>query len=386
MTPVLAGFPFPNEMEPQRVKTLHWTNPKGMTWDDWLQAIMKKQGYITMFGSPTSNLFNGAAWWDQSGFVHVPPVYVGYSNYRHAYIKASQQQGYCLQGKMCHQHMFDYTKQMWDIYWDVPKMCYIHFHEGHDLQQTAGVMDNEIPGYIDDIMSDNNTIVFFMSDHGAGPIHNRPFLNIIVPIWWMEENRLEEILYGNQEQLFSGYDLHKTLKHAISMPNLPEVPAAWANYYPSISLFEKLLPVNRTCLVARIPPNHCFCEPWREPSEIRKKLTDPSYNWLVDVMMDAINTEPGIQQKLCPEFTMDTIDMIAWKEPKEETGVRYWMIELTMKEGNPPNRYVMSLQELIGNTNGFNILSLKQITRYFKYEKCTPRGASPEFCVCKDDG
>src|SRR5258708_7727954 len=98
-------------------------------------------------------------------------------------------------------------------------------------------------------------------------------------------------------------------------------------------------------------------------------------------MMSAINEESGIKQKLCPEFTLKSIDLIAWKDPWEEKGIRYWMVELTMEEGHPPNRYVMSLKEILDmqlpEHRNHNILSLKQITRYFKYEKCTPSGASP---------
>jgi hypothetical protein len=199
-----------------------------------------------MFGSPTSNMWMGTAWWDRSGFTHVPPVYVELSNYRHTFIRAAAREGYCLQGVMAHEHIFKYTADLFRVYPDVPKYSYVHFHEGHDLQQTAGVLDESIPRFIEQIMSmDNNTVIYFMSDHGAGFVHNRPFLNIILPIDWMEEHNLEEILYNNQEQLFSAYDLHKTLKHTVTMPDLPPVPEVWSNHYPSISLFESIIPANR---------------------------------------------------------------------------------------------------------------------------------------------
>jgi hypothetical protein len=288
---------------------------------------------------------------------------------------------------MCHQVLFDYTLKMWDMYSDVPKLAYGHFHEGHDLQQTVGVMDKQIPGYIKDIMKDNNTIVYFMSDHGANSIHNRPFLNIIVPVWWMKENNLEDILFNNQEALFSAYDLHKTLKHSVSMPDPPQdLPDIWSKYEPSISLFESIIPANRTCIPARIPPNHCFCEPWKEPWEVKKKITDSDYQWLTDLCMKAINSESGIESGLCPKFTFKSVDLVAWKDPAEEKNIRYWMLEITTNEGNP-NRYVMSVREnlLSSQHQDAVIQSLKQITRYFKYERCTPRGASPEFCVCSDE-
>ena len=59
MTPVLSGKPFPGEMEAGRVKTLHWVNPPGVEPGDWLQNWLMERGYITMFGSPTSNLWMG---------------------------------------------------------------------------------------------------------------------------------------------------------------------------------------------------------------------------------------------------------------------------------------------------------------------------------------
>jgi len=222
-----------------------------------------------------------------------------------------------------------------------------------------------------------------MSDHGANSIHNRPFLNFIVPTWWMDKYELENILFNNQEALFSAYDLHKTLKHAATLPEDPEVPPEWSNYHPSISLFESIIPINRTCLTSRIPPNHCFCEPWKEPWEINKKITDKEYDWLTKMMVKAINAEPGIVAGLCPPFTFKAIDQVAWKDPKEEPNTRYWNVEITMKEGHP-HRYTISVKEnlRVPNHQDVQILSLKQITRYVGYEGCTPRGASPEFCVC----
>jgi len=99
-------------------------------------------------------------------------------------------------------------------------------------------------------------------------------------------------------------------------------------------------------------------------------------------MMNAINVEPGIKAGLCPRFSFTSVDLIAWKDPKEEIGVRYWMVEITMKEGHP-HRYVMNYKENIQNNNhGGSILSLKQIARYHMYQPCTPQGASPEFCIC----
>ena len=142
----------------------------------------------------------------------------------------------------------------------------------------------------------------------------------------------------------------------------------------------------RTCITARIPPNHCFCEPWREPWEVKKKKDDPEYAWLVDVMMKSINNDNGIREGLCPSFHFQNVDLLAWKIPKEESNVRYWMLEASMKEGHP-HKYTMSLKEYLNapNHKNYQILMLKQITRYYMYEKCTPKGASPEFCICKND-
>jgi len=184
-----------------------------------------------------------------------------------------------------------------------------------------------------------------------------------------------------RKKLFGAYDLHKTLKHIVTIPQPPKVPANWVNFYPSLSLFEKI-PEERTCITARIPPNHCFCEPWKEPWEESRTMNDPQYSWLVNKMMDFINNEAGILARLCPQFTFDTVDLVAWKEPTEEPGKRYWMVEVTMKEGHP-NRYVMNLEQPDKLTDDGKIISVKQITRYWMYQKCAPRGASPEFCVCK---
>jgi len=116
--------------------------------------------------------------------------------------------------------------------------------------------------------------------------------------------------------------------------------------------------------------------------KLEKKPTDPAYYWLKEIMMKAIAEEPGIKSGLCPPFTFSSVDLVAWKDPKEEPGIRYWMIEITMKEGHP-HRYVMNYRQVADTPDHKgSILSLKQITRYFMYQSCTPQGASPEFCIC----
>jgi len=82
-------------------------------------------------------------------------------------------------------------------------------------------------------------------------------------------------------------------------------------------------------------------------------------------------------------FHKKSVDLVAWKDPKEERDVRYWMVEMTMQEGHP-HRYTMSFKQDLSNQQKQKgtVQSLKQITRYFMYQSCTPQGASPEFCVC----
>lgn len=98
-------------------------------------------------------------------------------------------------------------------------------------------------------------------------------------------------------------------------------------------------------------------------------------------MMGAINSESGIAAGLCNKFTFDKVDLVAWKISKEQPTVRYWMIEATMKEGHP-HRYTMNLEQTDKSIKNGNIISLKQITRYWMYQECTPKGGSPEFCIC----
>jgi len=277
----------------------------------------------------------------------------------------------------------------------------------------------------------NDTVVIFLSDHGALHLHNRPFLHVLAPRWLLDSrDGLEQHLYEHQMNLISGFDVHQTLRHLAVWPEHDRLTTLFSNnsniqYRASISLFDVNSKVeeSRGAEDARIPLEHSFCEPWIVPWMLKQKISD--YNWLVEFSMRALNSDVAIRNGICPAFTLNETNNVGWKSVSGKPGLTVYQVELTCNEGNP-NKYHLYLHglsaEYISQMNPpvkvedikslksttismkefyrhkyynlktksiesvvLSVVRLKQITRYQAFEECTPEGASPEFCVCQKE-
>lgn len=292
-------------------------------------------------------------------------------------------------------------------------------------------LDLEFSRFFTQLERLNDTVVIFISDHGALHLHNRPFLHVLTPRWVLDSSEgLEQHLYEMQMKLISGFDIHQTLRHLAVWPQHDRLSTLFSNnsniqQRPSISMFDVRNNIfeNRTAEEARIPLEHSFCEPWVVPWMVKKQYTD--FNWLVDFSMRAINSDSAIRSGACPTFHLKEINNVGWKSVAGVAGLTVFQVELTCVEGNP-NKYhlylhshtddninkmdppvdVQPIYNLTATTINMkefyrfkyynltakaiqstilSIVRLKQITRYQAFEQCTPEGASPEFCVCESD-
>jgi len=116
----------------------------------------------------------------------------------------------------------------------------------------------------------NETIVFFMADHGLhfGPHletfegqieHKFPMLYVIAPKWWVNKHpNIAEALALNQNSLVTSFDIHRTIKHITVLPGpAPTLPLASAK--KGLSFLDELDP-ERNCEIAGIPDAYCICE------------------------------------------------------------------------------------------------------------------------------
>ena len=114
-----------------------------------------------------------------------------------------------------------------------------------------------------------NTILFVYGDHGLhwGEIRNSPvgyleerlpFFSIALPLRFKEKYpRHAANLEVNKNKLVTFLDVHKTLLNLLEMKDSP-LPVFNDGKEKSISLFSEI-PLNRTCVDARIPQEFCSC-------------------------------------------------------------------------------------------------------------------------------
>ncbi|PRP85778.1 hypothetical protein PROFUN_05970 [Planoprotostelium fungivorum] len=174
----------------------------------------------------------------------------------------------CLGGTYLHNHLFDFFHKVDRAYPDLPKFGTATFLEGHET--TADVIrtvDDDLKAFLEKIDL-NRTVVFLTADHGshmnvffvaktyAGLLENSlPLGHVIVPRWMLKAKpEMREALKNNEQALFSGLDLHRSLQHLMVWPEKP--PASPLS--STRSIFETI-PLNRTCSDAKIPDYFCFC-------------------------------------------------------------------------------------------------------------------------------
>lgn len=225
---------------------------------------------------------------------------------------------------------------------DRPLFGYIHLLEAHDSgQKTKGgnvvratALDPEFVNFFEEIEAQNDTVIVFLSDHGSWIVHNRPFLHLLIPQRLLtsanDPGLLFMRLFQNQLGMISGFDIHRTLHHLAQWPaESPPFLESSEGFRPSISLFEATISEERTCEEARIPLDHCFCEPWITPE--MRKLTNNHFRWLGDFSLLVLNSDSGIKNHLCPQFKLEAVDSIGWKEKDQFV---YYQLEITVLPGS----------------------------------------------------
>eukprot|EP00928_Gymnodinium_smaydae_P083114 TRINITY_DN66375_c0_g1_i1.p1 TRINITY_DN66375_c0_g1~~TRINITY_DN66375_c0_g1_i1.p1 ORF type:complete len:256 (+),score=6.24 TRINITY_DN66375_c0_g1_i1:23-769(+) len=89
----------------------------------------------------------------------------------------------------------------------------------------------------------------------------------------------------------------------------------------------------------------------------------------------------------CRMFTLLKLDKVLVSRPKnKQFRAAALSLSFTVHQGDPPSRYEFTLS---GNAENdlprrrwWKMGSLYALTRYHKYQHCTPKGLEAEFCVC----
>jgi len=159
-----------------------------------------------------------------------------------------------------------------------------------------------------------------------------------------------------------------------------------------------------------------------------RKFVPDGFSWLSRFAIQAINSDSGIQNQLCPRFNISKVQNIGFKEKDMIEGIVPWQLEIVANPGEMRFHFYVNefrlvnssktSQELVetggkdpidlskqppfdiliemnkpyfvstpGSPDGvfkrtLTLTRKKQVTRYHDYKTCTPKEANPEFCYC----
>ena len=139
----------------------------------------------------------------------------------------------------------------------------------------------------------NNTVVFFLSDHGmrfgsmrttyVGQLEERlPFLSIILPPWFHQKYpRASKNLYMNRHRLTTPFDVYATIEHILKLSG--DVTESTSFNRRSISLFKRIS-LKRSCESASILPHWCTCH-----NKMKMSVNDPIVRKATNTVIVEIN-------------------------------------------------------------------------------------------------
>ena len=232
-------------------------------------------GYATLFGEDAvdfgSYIYRGR----HGGFINKPTDY-----YINNFMKTSEQYlsqnygGICQENNLSIDILYKFIFEAAETLKDIPFFGFIHSVSlTHNELSKATVSDERSLKLLQKLSSSNilnNTILFFMSDHGLrfGPIRRTiigyvedrtPYVTLVFPKWFSKQfPDAWHNLNINQNRLTSNLDLHQTLKDILNK-NFKTTNNNDDIKKSGISLFQKI-PTNRTCSDLKISGEYCVCQ------------------------------------------------------------------------------------------------------------------------------
>ena len=231
--------------------------------------------------------------------------------------------------------------------------------------------------------------MILFSDHGArwgghsfrntkqGRLEEfNPFYSIILPPGFKEKYKdMYENMKANTGVLTSHFDVHWTLKHILSYPEIEKNP----NF--GQSLFTKIDPKKRTCKQAGIPSKYCFCLKTEKVSPTTTQAKSLAQKALEFINMKIL-AEP-VPKDLCAELTLKKVLNLEYAtDSVKNEGVFFVMFQVSPSDATFDVRVK---KDLANQTRIYVDPEISRTNLYrnqpaciqMKYPKLAP------FCYCK---
>lgn len=298
--------------------------------------------------------------------------------------------------------------------------------QAHDTREFARVFDAALPQHLEILLRENpRTLFVVMGDHGPsnGADQNEPFLALFVPTHglespWGRRHHLADVLAANERRLVTPADLHMTIKHAVVVwgrlrPDFcfagsPRCSVAAGEterakradsglfaYIPMTSghrarsLFTAL-PPNRSCSDAGIHPHHC------QRAGVWQPLLRHQPLWVFHDILHRVNLF-NRDKPACRQFRLDVVLSTVARRPRARPTAGLGAVWATDEALVPykarfrtiEGRLVFDVSFGLGHGGApgsgrriYRLRTMRQVTRYAKYQGCTPTSGLAEFCVC----
>lgn len=356
---------------------------------DFIWNKFHKNGYATVFAEEEAwmGLFN----YEKRGFINQQTT--------HSWNSFSLEIGNnlgdphaaspCLNERPAIEYLFDYTLKFINAYKNYGQNIFGIFWESsltHDAIIFNDNFDSTYLKHLENINKTgilNNTILFFMSDHGyryGGLVktyngradQNLPFLYVVLPKWFKKlYPKATKNIQENTKKLTSHFDLHETLKD-IADNNFIDVN----NYTRGISLFQNI-PENRTCDKAGIPAHFCNCQS-REFVETTKYIIIKVSDYIVEVVNSLLE-----EYKQCGKLYLNKItDARLFEEVFEDVLYKYYTVTLVVEPSNAIFEATVRCSNC--SENDFQIEGpITRLNLYGTQSRCINDAKLKLYCYCQ---
>ncbi|XP_011666708.2 uncharacterized protein LOC579826 [Strongylocentrotus purpuratus] len=395
LTPLYAGIYFKQADEEKRVRIHRYTKPI----KEWMWDYANQHGYLTSYAMDTGNGIMGTRTICPE-CNHLP---VELPHWEHDWVKMENKEmkpgvlsGLCDGDTMIHEHIMNFTRDL--INYDYPaKWAAFDLNAKHrPEQESANQVDALLADTLQSLMATQpNLAIFLFGDHGDryhGDDANHPgsymeillpFLAIILPKHLINSHpEWERNLLINSQRYVVHYDLHQTMKSLMDYPHLDNVKGHIVE--DSYNLITQIIPSDRGCAEAMIPSWSCACG---GPTILTRGEWTENHISYAQQALDVINTKHSKESLLaaspngntstsCMDLHFDSLVTVA-KIHHDYARLQITMYIISFDAVEGPSRWDLRI------TEDGHIDSLKQLSRYQKYEECLDPRVSIEFCVCK---
>lgn len=369
-------------------------------------------GYITAYAEDTPNIstFN----YLKTGFVDKPTDYYLRPFMLATHSALTQRKVYglpvCVGPVAPVDHILNYARRFLETFNDSNHFSLYWMNSlSHNNPNMAENMDRRIYNFLLDLLSIgtyNNTVIFFLSDHGPrfgdfrhsfiGYYEERlPFFFMWFPEWFRTEH---PSIYGNivmnQKRLTCPFDVHLTLMKIMKGYFREGKQVKTLSVCPKcVSLFDPV-PWNRGCEDAAIIEAWCMCNDFEKIS-----ISEPIVKKLglfvkenVDKKTKELIKKQGLDSSVCATWKFNKVirthEIISRAHKTERNNDllrkrREYMVLVELNPGKTKFEAVIEVTSLGGDEEQLKILSApNRLDGYSKYSNCVKTSDLKYYCYC----